>query len=335
MCISADEGSLNGHADICDRGVNAYRDALRGGRASGEMPSCIVEMGLIRPSPETGQCVAVPPDVALFGITQPIERTILDNQHRLAAMRVSLSRLEGVYLEAQEGDALVRRLIGADVISTALEQAVSNCVSELLTMQPGGGRAPALLAEALPRDLKLAARGVRQRTLYQHSVRTHGPTLSYVEQITAAGAEVRTSEELFERLIVCDRTVAFIPSVLSRSTEALVVRHPGIVQYLVRSFSHEWARAEPMLMHPGSPLDILTEGIRLSVLRLLVTGLPDKAIASQLGISLRSVANHVKRTSEVLGSRSRVEMGYLLAVRGIVEPPRGTGVDARPGEDVV
>ncbi|MEU8520548.1 LuxR C-terminal-related transcriptional regulator [Streptomyces sp. NBC_01216] len=310
--------------------MNVYRETLQKGYTSGAVPLCIVQLGLLRTSPETGELVPVPPDVALFGLTRPIERTILDEQHRLAAMRVSISRLEGVYLEALQGDALVRRLIGTDVISTALEQAVGSCTSELLTMQPGGGRAPTLLAEALPRDLKLAARGVHQRTLYQHSVRSHGPTLSYVEQITEAGAEVRTAEELFERLIVCDRNIAFIPSVRDRSTEALAIRHPGIVRYLVRSFEHEWGRAEPMATAPGIHTDILADGIRDAVLRMLVTGEPDKAIASRLGISLRSVANHVKRTSEALGSRSRAELGYLLAVRGIVEPVRRAGSAARP-----
>lgn len=331
MCIKGDIPSVNGQVDVCDHGVNMYREALQGGRIADEVPTCLLELGLLRRSPEAGELVPVPPDVALFSLTQPVERAILDHQRSLAAMRVSISHLESVYLEALQGDTLVRRLVGADIISTALEQAVSACTGELLTMQPGGGRAPALLAEALPRDLRLAARGVRQRTLYQHSVRTHGPTLTYVEQITAVGAEVRTCDELFDRLIVCDRSIAFIPSVRDRSTEALAIRHPGIVRYLVRSFEHEWARAAPMATSHAVSTENLAEGIRHAILRLLVNGVPDKAIASRLGISLRSVANHVKRASEITGSRSRAELGYLLAVRGIVDPEQGAKAGASAG----
>ncbi|MBB1253720.1 helix-turn-helix transcriptional regulator [Streptomyces alkaliterrae] len=309
--------------DICDRGVSVYREALRHSRVTGEVPQCVVELGLLRQATDAEALVPVPPDVALFSATQPIERTILDNQHRLAALRVAVSRIESVYLEALQGDALVRRLVGPDVISAALEQAVGACTTELLTMQPGGGRAPVLLAEALTRDLDLAVRGVRQRTLYQHSIRTHGPTLAYVQQVTEHGAEVRTAEELFERLIVCDRAIAFIPSIRDRSTEALAIRHPGIVRYLVRSFEHVWHGAEPVALTPGGSPDPLADDIHRAVLRLLVSGFPDKAIAKRLGISLRSVANHVRRASDSLGSRSRAELGYLLAVRGIVRPGHG------------
>ncbi len=320
MCGNTENAGPNGHVEMCERGLNTYREVLRGRPAPDDPPACVLEWGLLSRSPETGALVPVPPEVAVFGLTQPVERAILEHQHRLAAIRVSISHLEGVYREARQEDSLVHRLIGADVISTALEQAVSACTGELLTMQPGGGRAPALLAEALPRDLQLAARGVHQRTLYQHSVRTHGPTLAYVEQVGAAGAEVRTSDELFERLIVCDRAIAFIPSVRDRSTEALAIRHPGIVRYLVRSFELEWERSRPMTMLQEAGAEVLSDKIHHAVLRLLVHGVPDKAIASRLGISLRSVANHVKRACDATGSRSRTELGYQLAVRGLVDP---------------
>ena len=50
------------------------------------------------------------------------------------------------------------------------------------------------------------------RTLYQHAARRGADTRKYVAAVTAAGAEVRTLDEFFNRLIVVDRRVALIPS---------------------------------------------------------------------------------------------------------------------------
>ncbi|MCX5398301.1 LuxR C-terminal-related transcriptional regulator [Streptomyces sp. NBC_00102] len=307
---------------MCALGVAAYRSALKTGSITGEVPDCVVQLGLLREGAHSADgLIPVPPDVALFGLTQPIERSILNSQHQLASLRVEASRMESVYMEAlhEEGEGeTVRRLTGADVISAALEQAVNSCTTELLTMQPGGGRSEALLTEAIARDRELGARGVRQRTLYQHSVRQHDATLAYIEQVTAVGAEIRTVDELFDRVIVCDRKIAFIPGVEKRSTSALAIRNPGIVQHLVKAFEYVWSGAEPVAMNPRilRP-DSLGEAIHQSVLRLLVTGHPDKVIANRLGISVRSVANHVKRASEAQGSKSRAELGYSLALQGM------------------
>ena len=54
-------------------------------------------------------------------------------------------------------------------------------------------------------------RGVRMRTLYQHSARHSPATREYVADIVARGAEVRTLDEFFRRLIVVDRQVAVVP----------------------------------------------------------------------------------------------------------------------------
>ena len=48
--------------------------------------------------------------------------------------------------------------------------------------------------------------------LYQHSARRSAMTHKYVAPVTGRGAEVRTLDEFFNRLIVVDRTLAVIPS---------------------------------------------------------------------------------------------------------------------------
>ena len=82
----------------------------------------------------------------------------------------------------------------------------------MLTAQPQTGRERAGAGHArrcaTPQMLE---RGITMRTLYQHSARRSSITHKYVAAVTARGAEVRTLDEFFNRMIVIDRRVAVIP----------------------------------------------------------------------------------------------------------------------------
>ncbi|MEV7419537.1 LuxR C-terminal-related transcriptional regulator [Streptomyces sp. NPDC089919] len=258
----------------------------------------------------------MPPAIAASELTRPIERAVLAQQHTIASIQESIALAEDVYREEhRESTAPVRLMRGADVIAAALTQARDTCREEMLTAQPGGARDTDALVRTLPQELAMSRRGVLQRTLYQHTVRAHGPTLAYIEQVSAAGAQVRTLNELFDRLIVFDRSIAFIPDHRhDLSTTALVVEHPAVVHYLVKVFDHAWQRAEPVsITQEQIRPPLMTDETRRTVLRLMVEGHTDAAIGSRLGISTRTVSTHVKKASDLLGGRSRAHLAYLLA----------------------
>ncbi|MET9429333.1 MULTISPECIES: LuxR C-terminal-related transcriptional regulator [unclassified Streptomyces] len=262
-----------------------------------------------------------------------MERDIEQRRKTLEALRSSFLTAEAVYRKVQrQAELPIEHLGGEEVIGEALRLAVGSCKEELLTAQPGGGRSPALLAEALPRDLALVRKGVRQRTLYQHSVRSHGPTLAYIEQVLAEGAQVRTLDEIFERVIICDRSIAFIPGAPERKSAALAIRHPGAIEFLTKVFEHMWERAEPIALATEQHRpDLLTNSVRRTVLRMVVTGHTDETIAARLGVSARTVSTHIRKVSEALGSRSRAELGYLLSQRRLLEPD-ASPLGSPPGE---
>ncbi|CAL9669498.1 LuxR C-terminal-related transcriptional regulator [Streptomyces sp. NPDC057375] len=312
---------------LCERGLDCYRRALAEGLASDEVPDCLTELGLMRRQAETGDgWVAVPPDIASHDLTRPLERAILAQQHTVAGIYDALSAAEDVYRTQQRTSASsVRLLHGADVIYAALERASEACREELLTAHPGGARDPDALGKTLPRTLRLNKRGVRQRTLYQHSVRAHGPTLAYIERVTSAGAQVRTLDEVVDRLIVYDRSIAFIPDPrYDQQTTALAVEHPALVHYLVKVFDHAWQRAEPVTIGQDHRLPLLTDETRRAVLKLMVEGHTDAGIGKRLGISSRTVSHHIKKASDLVGSRSRAHLAYLLARSELLESPGGT-----------
>ncbi|WP_338671435.1 LuxR C-terminal-related transcriptional regulator [Streptomyces sp. SCSIO 30461] len=304
-----------------------------------EAPECLTILGLLAPSTgDPGTLVPVPPSVATTAQTYPMERAILAQQRKIAELRRTMSQVDSIYQEAcHVGEPKVQRLAGASVISAALDEATCGADSELLTAHPGGGRPREILEESLKRVVLAQERGVVQRTLYQHTVRTHAPTLEYIRTVTAAGVEVRTLDEVFDRLIVCDRSTAFIPDKGGeRSNHAIVVRDVGVVQFFVSVFEHAWERAEPVSFNPDQQRpSLLTEKTRLRVLRLMVDGYTDAAIASRLGMSTRTVATHLKKTSDLLGSNSRAQLAYLLAQTGLLDSPPITDAGAGAGAALV
>ena len=100
---------------------------------------------------------------------------------------------------------------GVDAIRAFLVSSVADAEEELLTAQPQGLRDGATLDAAARRDLAALERGVKMRSLYQHSARRSSTTHKYVAAVTARGAEVRTLDEFFNRIIVIDRRLAVFP----------------------------------------------------------------------------------------------------------------------------
>ncbi|MFH8387707.1 LuxR C-terminal-related transcriptional regulator [Kitasatospora sp. NPDC018058] len=200
--------------------------------------------------------------------------------------------------------------------------AVSACERELISVQPDGGRPEDALAESAERVLPRLRQGVRNRSLYQHVVRAHPPTMRFVEQVIEAGGEVRTLSDLSERMIVCDRTVAFIPASAGRRDEMLAIRDTGVIDFLIGVFERAWLRAAPLEPNPARATDPdITSDLQLSIMRLLITGSTDSAIAHRLGVSSRTITEHVRRISRRLNSSSRAQLGYLIATSGVLDEP--------------
>ncbi|MCX4680628.1 LuxR C-terminal-related transcriptional regulator [Streptomyces sp. NBC_01433] len=230
----------------------------------------------------------------------------------MTGIRSRVATTQAVYQRFHSAaGAPIEAYVGRNVIQAAVETAVRECREELLTAQPG--RADTLESPwgVIAPDLRP---GVRRRALCRHTVRSHGPSLAYLERLAAAGAEVRTVEDISDCLIICDQKVAFIPGDEARTTSAVAIRHPGAVQHLVRVFTSTWGRAEPigpLSAHERPPQ--LTDDVRRAVLRLMVDGYTDGAIAARLGMSARTVATHIKKTADDLGSRSRAQLAYRIA----------------------
>ncbi|GFH36347.1 helix-turn-helix transcriptional regulator [Streptomyces pacificus] len=319
-----DEGDKHTHDELCEAGKKLYASALRSGRiARSEVANapCLMDMGMLRPDPDDPEWLRpVPPSVALHQLMQPLEREIQDRRRLTVSLAESFEPFMALNSHDPSTTDAITVLEGLSLINATLDRVIAECQEELLTVQPGSGRRPATLQEGLRRVSMLVDRGVSMRTLYQHTARHHPATIAYVERVAPYGSQVRTLEEIIDRLIVVDRKVAFIPARTDRRV-ALELRHEGLVRYLVGVFEQFWLHGVPwddQIVSYAPELDGVS-GVQRSIAKLLVEGHVDEAIARRLGMNVRTCRAHIAKLASALGSGSRAQLGYLISRSGILE----------------
>ena len=236
-----------------------------------------------------------------------------------AALKLALAQLAKQQTEEKESPAAVAgepgapgvvHLHGLPEINRTIQTALEDAEREILTAQPDGPRPGAVLDEALESVRRQIAGGVAMRTLYQHTTRFDEATKNYVRMVTDHGVQVRTLAEFFDRLIVIDRSTAFISANDDR-TVASMITEPSVVRFLSDVFERSWDRAEPFPFVPIHAAQAAPEVVP-AIRRLLVEGHSDKVIARRLGISERSLQAHVAAIKDGLGAKNRLHLGYLL-----------------------
>ncbi|MFD4506657.1 helix-turn-helix transcriptional regulator [Streptomyces sp. NPDC058457] len=324
VLVTSHSNATHPHASnqLCEEGSRLYAAALRSGRIARtdvEPAPCLMDSALLHPDPDDPNWLRpVPPAIALAQRLNPIEREITER-------RQLATDIAGVFepfmsIGGQEsGGGSITVLEGGERINNALNLATAQCHTEMLTVQPSDRMPERSALRGLERDKPLIERGVRIRTLYQHTARYSQEKLAYAAHLADGKVEYRSIDELVERLIICDETVAFIP-IRDDQQVALELRHPGLVRYLVKVFEFMWNRAVPL--SAGAPYETAPDGItdiQHSIAKLLVEGHVDEAIARRLGMNVRTCRAHIAKLAQALGSGSRAQLGYLIAQSGILD----------------
>jgi DNA-binding CsgD family transcriptional regulator len=308
-----------------------YSRAVRRGRVprtDAEPVPCLLELALLHPDPDDMDwLVPTAPQEVMTRLLRGVYDEVSESHRRVGSAVAAFEWYAGLGRRIQasamasaslEGGAAIRVLDGLARIQAAMDDATEACTREVLTVQPGGIRREPELTEGLHRAVALRSRGVRMRDLYTHVARHGQGLLNYLELMGDA-VEARTLDEVVDRLILFDRTVAFIPANADH-TMALELRHPALIDYFVTVFDRLWRLAIPV----GAPLpDTGIEGIshrEQSIAALLADGHQDAVIAERLGISVRTCRAHIARLSETLGAASRTQLGVRIAQAGLDSP---------------
>jgi DNA-binding IclR family transcriptional regulator len=256
----------------------------------------------------------LPPDVALG-------TTLLRQQESLESARKTVASLSEEYrASASRRDAhhLVEVIVGAAALRDKLRQLQESAREEILWFC----RANPLAMQGAENTEEYGAlsRGVRYRAIYERALLETPGELDTIAEGVSWGEEARTLPLLPVRLAIVDRSTAVCP--LVRDSElgigeptAAVIGRGQLLDALLALFESHWEQATPVRLQADAAVD--PEGLDDSerFLLSLVAGVPDKSIASQLGISRRTVQRRLDRMMALAGVDTRTGLAFQAARR--------------------
>lgn len=257
----------------------------------------------------------LPPDIALG-------TTLLRRQESLEAARRAVASLSEEYrASASRRDAyyLVEVIVGAAPLRDRLRQLQESAREEILWFC----RANPLAMPGAENTEEYGAlsRGVRYRSIYERALLETPGELDSIAEGVAWGEEARTLPALPVRLAIVDRATAVCPLVRDEELgigepTAAVIGRGQLLDALLALFESHWDQATPVKLRgdPEAAPGGLDDAERF-LLSLVVAGVPDKSIASQLGISRRTVQRRVDRLMALAGVDTRTGLAFQAARR--------------------
>lgn len=125
------------------------------------------------------------------------------------------------------------------------------------------------------------------------------------------------------KLVIIDRQVALLPMLPDQvgvQPGFLLVRGRALVVSLVALFERTWETATPLRLtasglQEGMPA---LDDVDVTLLTLMLSGLPDRTVAARLGTSERTAQRRLRRLMEQTGTTSRMQLGWHAARSGLI-----------------
>jgi len=311
------------HATPNDDDRALYLSVLRaGGRVSAReaaeqdaaATTRLLALGLLVHHDESEQLTAVNPRTVSGRLSQELREAGTRLFEQAEHVPAGLDHLTDAYDSAarrEDHGQQITHVLDVDRIRHRLLQIEADFREEVLAAQPG--RRPSVYLEKSARTEKALAAGARMDILYQPVSRSDPAVVDYAVRATGWGMRLRVLDEDFTRMLVFDRKVAIISTAADNRTAAFI-EDPAVVDHLVGVFRRDWERAERVPWHDRAGDGIPPVAERIG--RLLATGLTQKAIASRLGLSERTVAEHIARLRERYDAATLFQLGWLMREGG-------------------
>ncbi|MFC7247124.1 helix-turn-helix domain-containing protein [Catellatospora aurea] len=257
----------------------------------------------------------LPPDVALGN-------HLLRRHQALEQARQLVGELRDAYwagMRRFEADHLVEVIVGGGALRERLQQLQDGAREEMLWFCRSN---PVVLPSGEnTAELDALRRGVRYQVIYDRLFLQAPGVLNNALAGIRLGQRARVMPNLPVRIVIADRTTALCP--LIRDTDggeptAAVIGPSELLNAVIALFDAYWATATP-LHGPGdtaAPGPDTPDDDELYVLSLMVGGVPDKAIASQLGVSRRTVQRRLDRLMALAHVGNRHGLAYHAARHG-------------------
>jgi DNA-binding CsgD family transcriptional regulator len=248
---------------------------------------------------------------------------LLDVVNHLKAQRLSEIEMATAAAESLESHLLaagtqqdedIKILVGREAIVAAHRELLNSARKEICGfdkppyVEERADTTPDSLSEIAP-EWQAMDRGVSNRAVYHPGF--DADRLAELALFAEHGEKSRTAPVPM-KLVIVDAHTALIPSMRSYSPghelRASLVRHPQLVEALQWLFEAVWDTAVPIVTSFFSENDPR----RQMLISLLMAGSTDNAIATQLGLNVRSVRRWISELMEELGVTTRLQLGAAL-----------------------
>jgi DNA-binding CsgD family transcriptional regulator len=264
--------------------------------------------------------IPVEPYRAVENAVLTAQRRIAEEQAALIRVRDEIDPLQRAYralLDAPaDPHAGARVLTDPHEIGRVAGELQYEAKREVLNLETAHSRKPRSIENIKLPPADALERGVRFRNIYSRAVLELPHADELVRRSSAGGWELRVVDELPSKMVLVDDT-ALLPLDQTGMSGALLVTSPVVVSVLRTLFELLWARGAPVGESADRSAGKLTE-TQQRVLRLLLTGMTDGAIARHLGVSERTVRRHVSTLLDILGVDNRVAAAVVALREGWV-----------------
>lgn len=274
---------------------------------------------------EPDRFVAVAPDIAL-------EALLVDQEEEIRRTRTHIQLLAARYnASAKERNPvdLVEIVTGHEAVLRRGEQLQRSARNEIRAIDrpPYANRVPSSHpgTGVMPIQVETMQRGIDYRVLYDAEGLANYHTLSDdLEECIKLGEQARVMANTPVKMVIADDRLGIIPlrAAPQEFTSIIVVHPSGLLSALSEFFETLWSQALPLSDHLGkrSPESDSPTADESRLIALLMTGMPDQAIARQLGVSYRTYQRRLQQLMKRLGAATRFHLGVHAAQRGWVSP---------------
>lgn len=275
--------------------------------AAASVMARLVALGLV--TREGDLHTVVPPDVGLGAL-------IVQQQAALQRVQGKLSQLMEVYRTgAAAAVSEVEALTTPEQLATWIDNMERGARREVLAFF----RPPYVLDG----ELEVSVEVPSYRYVYERAALDDPRTPEELGRFLKHGYEIRIAADLPSKMIIVDRASVLLPMLPDQTSihpGFLLVRGQALVHLLVALFERVWQTATPLRLTATG----VTEGMPawddfdVALLTYLLSGMPDKTVASRLGTSERTVQRRIQRLMKLAGADSRMQLAWYAAQSGLV-----------------
>ncbi|MFJ9772771.1 LuxR C-terminal-related transcriptional regulator [Kitasatospora sp. NPDC101157] len=305
-----------------DAARELYRAILReGGRIkisdipeeNAEAVQTLLDLGLLKPYISTGSLSAINPRSVTARIGADLRAAgtrLLVQAEELPDLLSDLTDAYDTAPRRHDHTGTFRLVEGFENIQHRISQLSEELCHEALSLQPGGARPMDAADDIVAHVSAYLNAGGSIHTIYESAARLDGPTARLAARLTDIGCHIRVAPFALSKMMIFDRAVAVIPASVDLNA-AVFVEDPATVTFLAEVFERFWQLSE------GVNWAALADGsagspVHEQVGRLLAQGLTQRAIASRLGLSERTVAGHIARLRELYDAETLFQLGWQM-----------------------